>query len=188
MTESIPSVTLLGPATVTGEEALKREFVAEEQDKRSVTGTSHVFIVKRKAERHSLHPTLYAIKQQPIRDTLNLSDKAFRELRTFLRLNRLYEDRKCPNFVRLLKWRKCSTPLFTPPGKTSHHNAYLIFVLEYVGEVLSKYKLSTVAELRCILFQLLFALYVAQKECQFVHLDFHSKNLLVKDLPSGKKV
>lgn len=71
----------------------------------------------------------------------------------------------------------------TKPESTKSADAITVtlnLVLEYVGAgTLQQHKHLKLHEYRSVLFQLLFALHIAQQECQFMHTDLHLRNILV---------
>ena len=103
----------------------------------------------------------------------NANDKAYREHRILVALRRLLERGLCFNFVTVVL------------SGTSGDDDCMELVMEKSGERLSERRTMTVAQLREMLFQLLYALDVAQRELRFVHYDLHSKNVLVEDLERG---
>jgi serine/threonine protein kinase len=58
---------------------------------------------------------------------------------------------------------------------------FLYFELEYAPTPLRSFKNLGLREHKCILFQALYALYIAQKEYKFVHNDLHAKNVLLQE-------
>jgi serine/threonine protein kinase len=53
------------------------------------------------------------------------------------------------------------------------------YVLECADITLADVKQLSLYDFKCILFQILFALQIAQKEYEFVHNDLHAKNILL---------
>jgi len=53
---------------------------------------------------------------------------------------------------------------------------------------LGQLKHTTLYQYKCILFQILFGLYIAQNECEFVHNDLHMKNVLLFKCKDGGMV
>lgn len=143
----------------------------------------------------------FAVKRQPIRYPTSLDDKSYRELIILQHISSLAENNKCYNFVVLIEWFKATPDLLTPEKKRNDNkensvanNAHkkppqlMHFVLEYAdGNTLAGAKHLSLAELKGILFQLLYALAVAQEELGFVHNDLHFGNILLKSMPLGKK-
>lgn len=124
---------------------------------------------------------MYVLKRQRIFDPHNLNDTAYRELRVFQRLRVLEDEGKCFNFIRLIDWFK---------EKRDDENVeqqFMDFVLELADEVflnflywkililkpLHKVKEMNIREYKMICFQLVWALYIAQKETEFVHWFFN---------------
>ena len=67
------------------------------------------------------------------------------------------------------------------------NSQYLHSIMEYGGsETLHARKTVSVAELRAFSFQVIFALFKAQKKYQFVHGDLHLKNMMLK--PTATKL
>ena len=145
----------------------------------------------------------FAVKRQPIKYPTSLDDKSYRELIILQQIYNLTETNKCINFVVLIEWFKATPDLLTPKKKKKIDNnkenntntarpkkppQLMHFVLEYAdGNTLSEAKHLTLGELKGILFQLMYALAVAQQELEFVHNDLHFGNILLKSMPSGKK-
>jgi len=117
----------------------------------------------------------FAIKKQVIRSPRNINDRSYRELKILEQLSTLKGSKYYPcdtNFVDFVDWFKVS--------EGPHYMNYVLgcedFTLEsYVGE-----KALDLYEYKCILFQILFGIYVAQKEFEFVHNDLHLKNVLLR--------
>jgi len=106
----------------------------------------------------------------------NVTDKAYRELRIFEELNKLkekseYFPNKESNFVNFFDWWKVRDDM--------SRDHVMHYVMEYAESTLNDIRLVTLYQYKCILFQILFSLYVAQKECLFVHNDLHLKNILL---------
>lgn len=128
---------------------------------------------------------IFAVKQQLISDPDNIADIAYRECRILLQLHHLNVERKCPNFVTLREWFKSHPPLLFGAKHQGREDAkYMFFVLEYAERSLFRQTLDS-DEFRSVLFQLLYALSVAQREYQFVHHDLHAKNILLQHLPEN---
>jgi len=67
--------------------------------------------------------------------------------------------------------------------KVNEDGHVMNYVLESADLTMEKYmkgKSFELYEFKCILFQLLFGIYVAQEECEFVHNDLHMKNVLLR--------
>lgn len=59
---------------------------------------------------------------------------------------------------------------------------YVNFVLEDAGDIpLSSRRTMSCAEFRAVVFQLLFGLFTAQSECNFMHNDLHLGNIIIRD-------
>jgi serine/threonine protein kinase len=119
----------------------------------------------------------YAIKNQIIQSPANIADKAYRELKILEELNKLkdneaYYPNKDTNFISVIDWWKAKHDETKEP--------IMHYVLEYADLTLADIKKLSLYEYKCILFQVIFALYVAQKEFEFVHNDLHAKNILLK--------
>ena len=108
------------------------------------------------------------VKRVLILSPENANDKAFREQRILSAFKELSEQKLCFNFVTMLL------------SGTSKDN-YLELVLEKGGGTLFHRKSVTLNEMREILFQILYALSVAQRELRFVHYDLHDKNILIEN-------
>ncbi len=115
------------------------------------------------------------VKKVLIMSPDNLNDKAYREQKILLALKELGDRGQCFNFVTMLL--------------SGHSESeYLEMVMERGGETLHARRRLSTAQLREMLFQLLFALDVAQRELRFVHYDLHDKNLMIEDLEEGTAV
>jgi hypothetical protein len=109
------------------------------------------------------------VKKVLIMSPDNMNDKAYREQKILLALKELGDRGQCFNFVTMLL--------------SGHSDAeYLEMVMERGGETLHARRSMRLDQLREILFQLLYALDVAQRELRFVHYDLHDKNLMIEDL------
>lgn len=117
----------------------------------------------------------FAIKKQLLHQPQDFAERAYRELLIFKTLSSLrdrtqyYPKPEFCNFIRLRDWWKIL-------DHDSEHQR-LHMVLEKADMALADLVTAkvplTLYELRCILFQSLFALYVAQTEFEFVHNDLH---------------
>jgi len=115
----------------------------------------------------------FAIKTQVIASPTNLSDRAYRELIIFEQLSKLKDSVHFPNqtnFVTVVEWFKT---------KSSEGEPYMHYVMDCAEMTLNDLKRTSIHQYKCILFQILFGLYVAQNECEFVHNDLHMKNVLL---------
>lgn len=125
-----------------------------------------------------------ALKRQIVQDKHSNQDRSYREFRILEQLGKLKTD----TFVCLVDWFKIHPPLF--PGDLEDHEdeEYFHLVLEYVEETFySKRKEGplSIEEFKCILFEILFALHIAQRELEFNHNDLHHRNILLKKLEPG---
>jgi len=121
----------------------------------------------------------FAIKKQVIRSPRNINDRSYRELKILEQLSSLRQSKYYPcdtNFVDYIDW-----------FKVNEGSQYMNYVLGCEDNNLSDYisdRTLDLYEYKCILFQILFGLYVAQKEFEFVHNDLHLKNVLLRK-PKG---
>ncbi|PRP80695.1 hypothetical protein PROFUN_11654 [Planoprotostelium fungivorum] len=190
---SIPSVSLLANPSKSFPQAVGRDFKLKdfEQNENSKNIELHegVFIVE-KAKKSMRDTSTYAIKIGRIRQPQSLDDEAYRELRIILRLTALSEQGKCHNFVNMRNWSKCRGPLVLPKTNTSSKtidstmpqdvHQYLVYTLDYADhDMLSVKNSLSLGDFKEILFQVLYALQAAQRECHFVHRDLHLKNILL---------
>jgi serine/threonine protein kinase len=61
------------------------------------------------------------------------------------------------------------------------------FILEYADSTLFEMKDKLdLLQFKSVLFQILYALYIAQTELEFNHNDLHLKNILLKWVPNGE--
>ncbi len=182
----VPSVRMLREPLRSAAEQLGRRFDLDQNMRVGVAGScGDVFVMPRKNRGVDANRVV-AVKQQFVQDPSALHDQAFREARILLQLNHLALERKCPNFTFLEEWFKSRPPLLfgaTPRGDPSS-SVYMYFVLDFAERNLFGQRLE-VEQFRSVLFQLLYALSVAQREFQFVHHDLHLKNILLQELPEG---
>jgi serine/threonine protein kinase len=126
-----------------------------------------------------------AVKSQQIRDPSNSFDASYRELMIFKELASLKSENSCDGFVTMYDWFK------TDGDDKTEGKQYMNFVLEKADETLRQHltrnKEIPLARYKSILFQILYALSVAQKKYQFVHHDLHLKNIMLKKLPENIK-
>eukprot|EP01130_Rhizamoeba_saxonica_P011756 TRINITY_DN4890_c0_g1_i1.p1 TRINITY_DN4890_c0_g1~~TRINITY_DN4890_c0_g1_i1.p1 ORF type:complete len:359 (-),score=76.03 TRINITY_DN4890_c0_g1_i1:58-1134(-) len=115
-----------------------------------------------------------AIKKQLIKDPKEITDRSYKEAKILDELLSLKESEYYPNgvtnFIESLDWFK---------GREG--NDYIHYIMECADHTLEETKLLPLNLYRSIVFQVLFAIYVAQTELQFVHNDLHLKNILLKD-------
>lgn len=104
----------------------------------------------------------------------NGTDPAIREERILHSLRKLVDHSICFNFVTVVM-----------SGPTSDA-AHLELVMEKGGNSLASVSEMALADVREVLFQLVYALAVAQREFRFVHYDLHSGNVLVSAMPAKK--
>lgn len=187
----IPSISLLKEQVRSSAlELLGRQFDLEPSryGLNSSGSCGDVFILPLKNRGVDANKT-YAVKQQFVREPDNIRDQAFRECRILLQLNHLRLERKCFNFVHLEQWFKSRPPLLFGAEHSGDTltSVYMYFVLDFAQRNLYLKQKERVEadEFRSILFQLLYALSVAQREFQFVHHDLHLKNILLQDQPPG---
>ncbi|KAH3759461.1 non-specific serine/threonine protein kinase [Pelomyxa schiedti] len=114
----------------------------------------------------------FALKTQVIRSPHNVNDASYREWRVFGRLAVLAQRHMCFNFVLLVDW-----------FKVKRQQQFISFVLELADVPLSDVKTLPLLSYQQICFQLVWAIYIAQKETEFVHWDLHSGNILLKKQP-----
>jgi len=82
-----------------------------------------------------------------------------------------YYPNKDSNFISVLDWWKAKDDDTEEP--------IMHYVLECADITLADVKQLSLYDYKCILFQILFALHIAQKEYEFVHNDLHAKNILL---------
>jgi hypothetical protein len=132
----------------------------------------------------------YAVKKQQLRNPKDPNDIAYRELRILGRLSQLHDENRCFNFVRYYDHAKTSA-LFSEEEEarevTSQDEQNLYIVMECADETLFERarKPLSIGSYREILFQVLYALVVAQDTLKFMHNDLHLRNILLKKLPAG---
>jgi hypothetical protein len=154
---------------------LRNKKYRHNDDKRERGKHGEVFFVLKSPTAVEKPRSRFAIKKQPIRSPRNLADRSYREFFILRQLNKLklksnhYINEEDFGFVGLVDWFKGKEDL-----------QYMHFVLECADMTLNEYKSLTLYEYKSIFFQILFALYVSQKEYQFVHNDLHLKNILLK--------
>jgi hypothetical protein len=101
----------------------------------------------------------YAIKRQVVKSPLNPSDRAYRELKVLKHLSEI----NCDHFVSMHDWFKVRTPLALDSNTPPSPHQYMHYILEYAEICLAKVKVLSLSEYKSVLFQILFALYKAQK-------------------------
>jgi len=115
----------------------------------------------------------FAIKQQVISSPSNLGDRAYRELKIMEQLNKLSEKKEYypteTNFVTFVEWFKAK----------EKNKSVMMYSMECADLTLNDFRVVTLYQYKCFLFQTLFALYVAQKEYEFMHNDLHLQNVLL---------
>jgi hypothetical protein len=114
--------------------------------------------------------TSFAIKKQLIKSPFNLDDRSYREVFILQQLNKLQHRKDYYpgeiSYVGFVNW-----------FKGSEDEQYMHYVLECADFTLAELRVMSLYEYKCLLFQVLFALYVAQKEFEFMHNDLHTKVL-----------
>ena len=118
---------------------------------------------------------LVAVKKQVLASPTSVSDVSVREWRIFNRLAQLAARRQCINFVLMVE---CFVE-----RRAEDERRYVDFVLEYADARLDEAARRGDVDLRGyreIVFQLLWALCVAEQEMRFVHRDMHLRNVLLQ--------
>jgi hypothetical protein len=133
--------------------------------------SSQAFLLDRDSTTGGENEELF-VKKILILSPANVNDKAYREQRILVALKELTERGLCFGFVTVLL-------------SGTSRDEWMELVMERSGGTLFERKSMTVAQLREMLFQLLYALHIAQRELRFVHYDLHSKNVLLEDLAPG---
>ncbi len=186
---SVPSVSLLKEQVRSSAvELLGKQFDLEpsRHGQTSSGSCGDVFILPLKNRGVDANKT-FAVKQQFVHDPSSLHDQAYRECRILLQLNHLRLERKCFNFVHLEQWFKSRPPLLFGANHYGDlaSSVYMYFVLDFAQRNLFYEQRLDDEQFRLVLFQLLYALSVAQREFQFVHHDLHLKNVLLQDQLPG---
>jgi hypothetical protein len=115
----------------------------------------------------------FACKTQSVRTPGNHNSRAYREYLIFKQLNQLrrrpdiYPNNNFVGFIRLLDGFKG----YESPSKGG--DVVLNLLMEKAECTLHEHRSMPIFELRSVLFQLIFALMVAQREYEFVHRDLH---------------
>jgi serine/threonine protein kinase len=162
-----------------GENLVEKKFVMREDAETQSGKHAEVIFVQTPMRRNQ-----FAVKRQVIRSPTNEKDKAYRELRIFNELSKL----NCENFVSMVDWFKIRAPLFDDEKSESEEQQYMHFIMEYAENTLWGMRTQLdIFEFRSILFQLLFALYTAQKRLEFNHNDLHIRNILLKSQKTGEQ-
>jgi len=121
-----------------------------------------------------------AIKKQIINSPKNVDDKSYRELLILKQLNQLKQKKEYfpggISFIGFVDW-----------FKGQEDDQYMHYVLECADITLNDIKTITVYQYQCLFFQILFALYVAQSEYEFMHNDLHKKNVLLIKPAKGRE-
>eukprot|EP01090_Pellita_catalonica_P000408 TRINITY_DN10282_c0_g1_i2.p1 TRINITY_DN10282_c0_g1~~TRINITY_DN10282_c0_g1_i2.p1 ORF type:complete len:389 (-),score=70.23 TRINITY_DN10282_c0_g1_i2:87-1253(-) len=138
------------------------QYVRIEDDESKSGKHADVFIVKSK-NRATPSAKSYAIKRDGDRT------RAARECMIFSQLAKLFFQAKCFNFVLLYE---------NPEGTLDDPCMHL--VMECADYTLASLKSDlSFVEIREILFQIVWSLYIAGKELEFTHYDMHLKNILI---------
>ncbi|GAM28704.1 hypothetical protein SAMD00019534_118800 [Acytostelium subglobosum LB1] len=156
----------------------------------------------------------FAVKRQYISSPGNKQNQCYRELIILEHLGKLMSQNKSCNFVTMVEWYKTAPYDGTDnvdvandqldnqrhrylrtkdTGDKIHLRTqqYMNFVLEYADlKSLYTYRQTndiTLRQYKSILFQVLHALSIAQRDLEFMHNDLHIGNILLQSLPTGKK-
>ena len=130
---------------------------------------------KEQEEEKKEEEKLVAVKKQVLASPTSVSDVSIREWRIFNRLAQLAARRQCINFVLMVE---CFVE-----RRAEDERRYVDFVLEYADARLDEAARRGDVDLRGyreIVFQLLWALCVAEQEMRFVHRDMHLRNVLLQ--------
>lgn len=143
----------------------------------------------------------FIMKSEAILSHEDWNDRCYRELLIYRALSLQFLWKSSPHFINLLDWWKSyggpethdDVKLKIPKNlKKLKSNNYMNLVLEKADISLLKflqkrdYLLSPFLY-KSIVFQLLFALYRAQNDCQFVHNDLHMNNILLTNIQDATK-
>ncbi|KAF2076614.1 hypothetical protein CYY_002100 [Polysphondylium violaceum] len=141
---------------------------------------------------------LFAIKRQLISSPGNKLNQTYREIIILEHLGKL-ANKTC-NFIQLINYYK-AMPSKSGSNISSNSNSnemelkkyqYMHLILEYANlQSLAKYKSIhkeiKMSQMKSLIFQVLYALSIAQKDLEFAHNDLHLGNILLKSFPSEKK-
>ena len=130
---------------------------------------------EKEKEKEKEEERLVAVKKQVLASPTSVSDVSIREWRIFNRLAQLAARRQCINFVLMVD---CFVE-----RRAEDERRYVDFVLEYADARLDEAARRGDVDLRGyreIVFQLLWALCVAEQEMRFVHRDMHLRNVLLQ--------
>jgi serine/threonine protein kinase len=114
--------------------------------------------------------TNLAVKRQQIRSPENYKDRAYRELRIFEALSKL----NCTNFVSIVNWYKIRTE--------DEEEMAMHYIMECADKTLADAKNIPGHEFKEVLFQILYALNLAQSQIEFSHNDLHLRNILLSKI------
>lgn len=123
--------------------------------------------------------TNLAVKRQQIKSPENYKDRAYRELRIFEALSKL----NCSHFVSIVNWYKIRTAEEEDEDEMAMH-----YVMECADKTFAETKNLSGGEFKEILFQILYALSLAQEHIEFAHNDLHLRNILLSKLKYPMKL
>ncbi len=132
---------------------------------RGTDSASQIFHLEIQSSSHSLSQRVLK------RYRVDKQKHAIHELRILLALQRLRRESLCPHFVYLQKWA-LTRPL-------DDDDLFMFYLLEHGGAPLAHYRKIAPLDFKMILFQIIYALSVAQAQFHFVHNDLHLKNVLL---------
>jgi serine/threonine protein kinase len=142
-----------------------------------------VYVVNRRNSNNGNEEVL-AVKQQRVMTPKDKNDRAYRELRIYQALSRL----EIPNFIHILDHAKAVHNQFSqssPDAGGGGGGLILHFILEYADKTFDTLPSISIQSYREIVFQILFALYRAQQEYEFIHGDLHLKNIMLQSNRGG---
>ena len=123
------------------------------------------------------------LKSTPIKAPKDVKETGLREIRILHHLSQLSTTNMCHNFVHIQDWYKTRQNI---TGEPIPDGAYVHGILEFADiGTLKQHQVCSWDSWRSIAFQCLYALFIAQRELQFVHLDLHADNILLTSKPQG---
>ena len=133
------------------------------------------------------NPESVAMKQQFIKRPKEQNEPSYIECHIFKQLNKLMEKRYSNNFIYLYEWYKSYVDdietLIEQKKKRIKSDQQINFIMEIGQTTFFNWKKANkpmnIYELKEIMFQVIWALMIAQKELQFMHNDLHAKNIMI---------
>ncbi|BFU23196.1 protein kinase domain containing protein [Entamoeba histolytica HM-1:IMSS-B] len=130
----------------------------------------------------STKPEKVAMKTQIIKKPRDFQETSYAECRIFKALAKLMTKRYCNNFIYMYQWFKSFVNESERQGDSEQK---ISFIMEYAEmtfakrKSISKRELFEMQEVKEIIFQVIWALMIGQKELSFMHNDLHANNIMI---------